>query len=177
MVDDHVQAGQLEALAVGQLGHVVGFGELVLPAEQHRGALAGDARHRVGEQVSVGRVDPGGRVVRPRDRGDRPHVVDVPVGEQYGDRLEPVLADDVGDAGRGVLAGVDDDALGPGAGGDDVAVRGPRACGEAGDQHPGRLSTVPERDGIGARPLGRPWLAWGVAQGQHRDETDRRGTK
>ena len=31
---------------------------------------------------------------------------------QHGDRLEPVLADDLGDAGGGVLAGVDDDALG-----------------------------------------------------------------
>jgi hypothetical protein len=41
-------------------------------------------------------------------------VVDVAVGEQDGDGLEPVLADDLGDARGGVLARVDHDALGAG---------------------------------------------------------------
>ena len=142
VVDGDREAGQLEALPVGELGDVVGLDELVAPAEQHRGGLAGDAGHRVGEQVTVGGVDPGGGVVGARDRGHRPHVVDVAVGEQDGDGLEAVLADDLGDAGGGVLAGVDDHALRAGAGGHDVAVGGPRTRWEPGDQHPGRLSTA-----------------------------------
>ena len=80
-------------------------------------------------------MDPGGGVVGAGDRGDAPHVVDVAVGDQHRDRLEPVLADDLVDAGGGVLARVDDDALGAGTGGDDVAVGPPGACGEAGDEH------------------------------------------
>ena len=93
------------------------------------------ARHRVGEQVAVARVDPGGGVVGAGDGRHAPHVVDVAVGHQHRDGLEAVLAHDLGDALGGVLAGVDDDALGTRAGGHDVAVRAPRTCGEAGDEH------------------------------------------
>jgi glyoxylase-like metal-dependent hydrolase (beta-lactamase superfamily II) len=62
-----------------------------------------------------------------------------------------------------VLPGVDDEALRARARRHDVAVRCPRTRGEAGDQHHGRLSTADDRDGIGARALPWPWLAWAVA--------------
>ena len=79
-----------------------------------------------------------------------PHVVDVAVGEQHGDRLEPVFADDLGDAVGRILAGVDDHALGAGTRRHDVAVRGPGTRREAGNQHSLRLSsaTVGRRAGI-----------------------------
>ena len=118
----------------------VRLGEGVLAAEHHLGRLGAHAGHRVGEQVPVVGVDPGRRVVRAGDRRDAPHVVDVPVGDQHGHRLEPVLGDDLGHAGGGVLAGVDDHALRARPRGRDVAVGAPRTCGESGDQHARRLS-------------------------------------
>ena len=87
------------------------------------------------EQVPVVGVDVRGGVVAAGDRRDAPHVVDVAVGDEDGDRLEPVLAHHLVDAVGGVLAGVDDDALGAGAGRDDVAVGPPRSGGEACDEH------------------------------------------
>src|SRR3954447_19427201 len=135
VVDHEVEAGQLEGLPVGELGNVVGLGELVAAAEQHAGRLAGHPGHRIGQKVPVVRVDPGGGVVGARDRRHTPHVVDVTVGDQDRHRLEPVLADHLGDAVRRVLAGIDDHALSTGTGGDDVAVRPPRTGGETCDEH------------------------------------------
>ncbi len=116
-----------------------------------------DARHRVGQQVPVGRVDPGGGVVGAGNGRHRPHVVEVTVGEQHRDRLERVLPHDLGDPVRGVLPGVDDHALRARPGRRDVAVRGPGACGKAGDEHPGRLSTGVLTPGTGARRLRMRW--------------------
>ena len=77
------------------------------------------------------------------------HVVDVAVGHQDADRLEPVLLDHAGDALGGLHAGVDDHALGAGSRRHDVAVGAPRTCGEAGDQHRSTLAvgevTAPHR--------------------------------
>ena len=56
------------------------------------------------------------------------------------EEFEVMLGDHLGDTGSGVLARIDDQALLPGSGRHDVAVRGPGTCGEAGDQHPGSLS-------------------------------------
>ena len=135
MVDDELEPGELERLGVGELLDAVGLGELVLAAEQHRGRLGRHPGHRVGEQVPVGGVDPGGGVVRAGDGGDAPHVVDVPVGDQDRHRLELVLAHDLRDALGGVLARVDHHALGAGTGRGDVAVGAPRTGREACDQH------------------------------------------
>ena len=86
------------------------------PTRSCRRAASGSSRGDMpaigsAQQVPVARVDPGGGVVRAGDRGDAPHVVDVAVGDEHGDGLEPVLAHDLGDPVGGVLAGVDDDAL------------------------------------------------------------------
>ncbi len=112
VVDGELQTGQLEGLQVGELGDVVGLGELVLPAEQHACGVGRHAGHRVGEQMTVARVDPRRRVVRPGDGRHAPHVVDVAVGDQHRHRLEVVLADDLGDPLGRVLARVDHHALG-----------------------------------------------------------------
>ena len=53
----------------------------------------------------------------------------------------PVLRHDLGDTLARVLAGVDHDALAARGRGHDIAVGAPGTCGEAGDQHPGSLST------------------------------------
>ena len=62
-----------------------------------------------------------------------------------------------GDPVGGVLPGVDDHALRAWAGRRDVAVRGPGPCGEAGDEHPGRLSTGVVMPGTGAQRLRMRW--------------------
>jgi hypothetical protein len=135
VVDRELQARELEALAVLEFLDVVRFGELVVTAQQHPRTLGADPGHRVAQQVPVVGVDPGGAVVRAADREDREHVVDVAVREQYGDRLQFVLAHDLLDTRGGVLSGVDHDAFRALAGGDDVAVRAPRTRGEPGDEH------------------------------------------
>ncbi len=148
-----------------------------LPRRQHAvghrreqvARLAADARHRVGEQAPVVRVEVRRDASGAADRDDRPHVVDVAVREQDSDRGEPVLADGVLDALDRVLARVDDDALLPRRGRHDPAVGAPRTGGEADDEHgrtpPGGRSTgrrgerprpaEPTRRPTGAR-LGTP---------------------
>ncbi len=153
VVDDEPQPGQLQLLGVGQLLDVVGLGPLVAAAEQHLGRLPGHAGHRVGQQVPVGGVDPGGGVVGAGHRGDAPHVVDVAVGHQHGDRLQPVVADELRDAVGRVLAGVDDDALAAGVDGRDIAVGTPRTRGKSGDEHPRTLSRGKPRPCSGVGPV------------------------
>ena len=144
VVDEELHPRQLEGGAVPELLDVVGLGPRgVLAAEQlgqHAAHVGGDAGQRVGQQVAVLGVDPRGGVIGSGDRRDAPHVVEVTMGHQHRDRLQPVLTDDLGDTGGGVLPGVDDHALLPGAGGHDVAVGAPGTCGEAGDQHPATLA-------------------------------------
>jgi hypothetical protein len=104
VVDRDREPGQLEARAVGQLRDVVRLDELVAATEQHRGGLAANAGHRVGEQVAVGRVDPGRGVVGAGHRRDRPHVVDGPC-EQDRDGFEVVLAHDLATPGAASCPG------------------------------------------------------------------------
>ena len=70
VVDGEVRPASSSACAVGELAYVVGLGELVLPAEQHRARLCGHAPHRVGQQVPVLGVDPGRGVVAAAHRRD-----------------------------------------------------------------------------------------------------------
>jgi hypothetical protein len=113
VVDVQAQAGQLDHLTVGQLTDVVGLLELE-PAEGGPG-LGAEPGQGVGEQVPVGRVDEGRDVAGAGQRGHRPDVVEVAVGEQGRHRLEAVAAAQLVDPGQGVLAGVDDQGLGAGA--------------------------------------------------------------
>src|SRR5262249_27007476 len=89
----------------------------------------------VGKQRPVGWVDVGRDVPGSAHRRHRPDVVDVAMGEQDRDRLEPVLGEDLRDARLGVLAWVDDHALLPPAGRHHIAVGGERAGREPGDEH------------------------------------------
>ncbi|GAA2052994.1 hypothetical protein GCM10009839_70880 [Catenulispora yoronensis] len=62
-------------------------------------------------------------------------MVQVAVRQQDGDRLQLVLPDHLLDAGDGVLAGIDDHALLPGAGRHEIAVRTQASGWESGDKH------------------------------------------
>ena len=101
----------------------------------------------------IGGMDPRRGVVAARDGRDAPHVVEVSVGDQHGNRLEAVLAHHLGHTVGGVLAGVDDDALRPRRRGGDVTVGAPGTCGESGDEHSGRLPSGEGPSGIGQADL------------------------
>lgn len=62
-------------------------------------------------------------------------MVDVAMGENDRDGLEPMLCDRVLDALGRLVARVDDDALLAGGGGDQVAIGAPGPGGEPGNQH------------------------------------------
>ena len=127
------QAGQLDHLAVGQLPDVVGLLEHQ-PAEGGPG-FGAEAGQGVGEQVPVGRVDEGRDLVGPGQRGHRPDVVEVPVGQQGRHRLEAVAPAELVDPAQGVLAGVDDQGLRARRGGDQPAVRLEGPGGKSGHEH------------------------------------------
>jgi hypothetical protein len=126
-------AGQLDHLAVGQLADVVGL--LEGQAGEGGPGLGAEPGQRVGEQVPVGRVDEGGDVVGAGQRGHRPDVVEVAVGQQGRHRLEAVAPAELLDAGQGVLAGVDDQGLRAGRGRDQPAVRLEGPGGKSGHEH------------------------------------------
>jgi hypothetical protein len=69
-------------------------------------------------------------------------VVDVPVGEQDGDGLQPVLREQRVQLLDDLDPRVDDEALFAGSGGHDVAVGAERRGGEAGDEHGGTFRSV-----------------------------------
>ena len=125
---------------VGQLADVVRLGALVVAAEQHLGGLGGHAGHRVGEQVPVAGWIQAVASYAPATGATHhmwstwPWVTSTLTG------LSRCSATTLGDAVGGVLAGVDDHALGAGSRRHDVAVGAPRTCGEAGDQHRPALS-------------------------------------
>ena len=143
VVHDHLDPGQIEHRAVGQFPYVVGLGEGD-PAEQLLSGPQREASAGVGEQRPVGRVDEGRYVPGAAYRGHGPDVIHVAVREQHGGGLQPVPLDNLVDALFSVLARVDNQALLPRAGRDQVAVGGERAGREPGDQH-------------GLPPLARRW--------------------
>ena len=112
------------------------------PADQ-RGQRGPVPARRVAEHPEVVGVQVGGDVVAVADRQHGEGVVEVPVGEHDGDRLQAVVGQHAGQRLDGVHAGVDDDALLPGSGGDGVAVGAERAGGEGADEHPCRLRGRP----------------------------------
>ena len=132
--DGELHAGQLQRGAVGQLLDVVR-----LPHGQFAHELLPDGAAerllRVAHHVAVLGVDPGRDVVRAAHRDDRGDMVDVAVGEDDRDGLEPMLRERVLDSLGGLVARVDDHALLAGGGGDQVAVGPPGPGGEPGNQH------------------------------------------
>ena len=69
-----------------------------------------------------------GDVVAVSDGHDAPGVVQVPVGEQDGDRTKVVLGHHLFDRFRGAHAGVDDDAFGTLARAEHETVGAERSC-------------------------------------------------
>ena len=131
-----------------------GSANVVVAAEQHLRRSRGRSRPS-GRSAGAGRRG-GSRRWRRRCRrpGRRDHMWSTwPWVTSTRDRLEPVLADDLGDAGGGVLAGVDDHALGAGAGRDDVAVGRPT------DLRGSRRSAPRQTSGVDRV---RPVVCWSV---------------
>ncbi len=120
MVDDQFEAGQLQDGAVGELADVVGLAELQ-PAE-HLLAHGAEATARIAQQNPIIGMNPGGNFTSAANRTDRPDVVDVPMGQDHRDRLQPVLADQLVEALFSVLTWVDDHAFLARGWRDDIAV-------------------------------------------------------
>ena len=93
---------------------------------------------RVDQPVAVGLVDVR-RHGAAAHRGDRVHVIDVAVGEEDRRRAQPVLVEDLAQGLLDADARVDDDALLPLVGGQDVAVGPERGGGEGDGEHRRRL--------------------------------------
>ena len=134
MVHDDLEPDQAQSHPVGQFFYVIGFGEFQA-AEQLLPRAEREALGRIAEQCAVVRVDVGGYALGPAHRGDRPDVVDVTVREQDSGGPEPVLGEDLLDAGLGVLAGVDDHAFFTGRGRDYITVGRERTGREPCDKH------------------------------------------
>ncbi|EGJ78633.1 putative hydrolase [Streptomyces sp. Tu6071] len=152
--DGEVEPGEAQAGPVAQLLDVGGFADRQLPHERHPDGAA-DAGLGVAHHEAVRRVDPGGDVVRPADRDDRGDVVDVAVGEDDGDGLEPMLRERLLDPRGGLVARVDDHAFLTGGGGDHVAVGPPGPGGETGNEHVRPLCPRVSGAASGARPGSR----------------------
>ncbi len=133
MVDRELQTGELEHRPVRQLPDVVGLAELQPP--EHLPCRAREPLGRIRQQFAIVGVDPGGDVTGAAHGHDGPHMVDVTVGQQHRDGLQPMLAQEVVDALDGVLTWIDDHALLARSGSDDVAVGLERPCGKPGDEH------------------------------------------
>ncbi len=131
------QPRQLEALTVDDLDDPLRLaprGPLPELGLEHRQGARVHRAERVVEAVAVVGVDVG-RGLAPAHRRHRVDVVEVAVGEQHGGRPEPVLRED---AAQGVLdpdARVDDEALLPRPGGQDVAVGAEGGGGEGDGEH------------------------------------------
>ena len=123
------------------------------PSQRHADATAAERLLGVAEHVRGPRGGSRrGRRARRRP-GDRGDVVDVAVGEDDRDGLEPVLRERVLDALGGLVARVDDHALLAGGGGDHVTVGAPGPGGEPGNEHdrPSWWRTGGAAYGAGAR--------------------------
>ena len=134
-----VETAEGHLLAVGEFADVVRLGEGER-AEQRRADRHPDAGPRVGELRTVGRVDERRHVASLAHRQHREGVVEVSVREQDGDRVQPVLGDDLVELSGDSDARVDDDALLAATGSDDPAVGGGRVRRETRDEHGATLS-------------------------------------
>ena len=134
VVDDELQAGQVQGLAAAQHPDVIGLTE-VEPAEDGRAFGHAERRSRIGHHQPVVGVDQRRDPVRSAHGNDCEDVVEVAVGEQDGSGLEPVLPDDRIHRVFYADSRVDDDAFLAGCGRDDETVRLERSGDDTTDQH------------------------------------------
>jgi hypothetical protein len=80
-------------------------------------------------------VHPADRFILPAQRSHRKHVVEVPVRQQRGNRMEAVLSDHVSHSVRRIHAWIDDHALPADGSSDHIAVGLPGSGGERRDKH------------------------------------------
>ena len=103
---------------------------------EHLLSFPADPLHRVRQHLPIGAMDVCRKTTGGTYRNDGEGVVDVSVREQYRDWFEPVVTEDLVDAGCHLNAGIDDDALLPPIGGHDIDVRPEGSRGKASDEHP-----------------------------------------
>ena len=143
---------------VGRLGEVGHLGESELRT-QHGSGLPRDRRHRVAQQVPIGRMNPnravvfGGHVLRV------PHVVEVAVRDEHCLRSQVLLTEDLAERGHRVHSRVDDSAAGPRSTRHDIAVGGQRASREGREQHgPQSMGARTSRlSGMSSPDVAHPW--------------------
>jgi hypothetical protein len=122
MADPELKSREGECFIVGQLTHVIRLSEAQVPAEQLLRQHQRQPLRRVGEHLAVIGMDVGWDPLRAADRSDGPDVIQMTVGEQRRDRLQPVAREKLLNAALRVLTRVDDHALLALSGRDDVAV-------------------------------------------------------
>ena len=134
VVDDELQPGQVQRLAVTQHTHVIGLTE-VEPTEDGRAFGHAERRSRIRHHEPVVGVDQRRNPMRAAHGDDRKDVVEVAVGEQDGSGLEPVLSNDLIHRVFYADSWVDDDAFLAGRGRDDETVRLESSGDDTTDQH------------------------------------------
>ncbi len=145
--DLEVEAGDRHGLAVGDLHDTLGLApgdplaELLL---EHPRQLRAERRttERVDEPVAVVTVDVG-RELTAADRRHGEDMVDVPVGEEHGRGLQPVLREHLAQRLLDPDPGVDDEALLTGSIRQDIAVGPERLRRERDGQHGPTLRAPP----------------------------------
>ena len=135
VVDGQAQAGEVELGRRRPVRAPRPVPRISSPAAEQRGALSLTPRSGSLEHGAVVRVDPGRDVVAVAHRRHGEGVVEVAVGEQYGDRASRCWRNGGHDRLDGVLTRVDDDAGLAGTGGQQVTVRLQGPGGEPDDQH------------------------------------------
>ena len=170
VVDGDLQTGQLQHGAVGELaGRPSGSANVDRPKTGVPGASRAPSPGRRACRGRRGGCRPGCRGRRRPATTDH-RVVDVAVGEQDRDRLQPVLADDSSTPATASSPGVDDHALLAGAGRHEVAVRtqapagnpatstrAPHSVGDRSSRSVERLGDFPTQATGGDGPIANHW--------------------
>ena len=134
MVDGDGDATEIQDVAIPvEVDDLPGF------AEQRADGELADPRSepsdRIGQHEPVRGMDEGRAPVGVGHLLRRPDVVDMPVGEQYRGRGQPVLVEDPAQGSHRPLTGIDDNRVRPRTLGQYIAVTGQHAGREPGEQH------------------------------------------
>ena len=155
--DGHGQAGELDDLGMDDGADVVRLAPGRRPPElgaEHVHELGVERCERVLQAVAVCAVNQRRDTVRTAHGRHRVHMVGVAVGQQHGGGPQPARAQHLAKVVQDPDARVDDQALLPLTGCDDVAVGRKGGGGEPGDQHRVSLPSADNRPGDGARCAG-----------------------